>query len=312
MENAQGSNVGAEVVIKPEVVPAPRIEQGTDAERLIALAIDKGTPIETMEKLLAMRRELKEEQAKEAYYAALAAFQAECPTIPKTQNVSYTGVNYKYAPLDIIVATIKDALKNHGFSYTVTTKQTETSVTAICNAHHEQGHTEPTEFTIPVDSKSKMNDAQRTASALTYAKRYAFCNAFGIMTGDEDDDAQGAGERHEGRAYARPAQPPPQPHVSEINDTPDIRDEINRIIDTPGFPADVRANMKKYIARADAKLPQALANAKERLRITLATPKPEPVVTGDGGALDEGLEVPKKAEPEEQEMFGNDPYHHGG
>jgi hypothetical protein len=30
---------------------------------------------------------------------------------------------------------------------------------------------------------------QDYASALTFAKRYAFCNAFGIMTGDADTDA---------------------------------------------------------------------------------------------------------------------------
>ena len=34
-----------------------------------------------------------------------------------------------------------------------------------------------------------MNAPQQTAATMTYAKRYAFCNAFGIMTGDEDTDA---------------------------------------------------------------------------------------------------------------------------
>ena len=41
---------------------------------------------------------------------------------------------------------------------------------------------------MPIDKDGFMNTPQKFASALTYAKRYAFCNAFGILTADEDDD----------------------------------------------------------------------------------------------------------------------------
>ena len=34
----------------------------------------------------------------------------------------------------------------------------------------------------------KMNVIQQIGTAITYAKRYTFCNAFGIMTEDEDTD----------------------------------------------------------------------------------------------------------------------------
>jgi hypothetical protein len=34
----------------------------------------------------------------------------------------------------------------------------------------------------------KMNAIQQIGTAITYAKRYTFCNAFGIMTADEDTD----------------------------------------------------------------------------------------------------------------------------
>jgi hypothetical protein len=49
-----------------------------------------------------------------------------------------------------------------------------------------------------------MNEPQRFASALTFAKRYAFCNAFGILTGDEDDNAE--------KATAPPAKPTRERH----------------------------------------------------------------------------------------------------
>ena len=37
-----------------------------------------------------------------------------------------------------------------------------------------------------------MSDSQKYAGALTFAKRYAFCNAFGILTADEDIDGHAA------------------------------------------------------------------------------------------------------------------------
>jgi len=57
-----------------------------DAEALIAKAIDKNVHVETTERLLMMRRELKAEWAKEAFDKAMSAFQAECPIIKKNKG----------------------------------------------------------------------------------------------------------------------------------------------------------------------------------------------------------------------------------
>ncbi len=56
-------------------------------EMLIQQAIDQKVPIETMEKLMAMRRELREESARDSYHRDLAAFQAECPVVGKIKDV---------------------------------------------------------------------------------------------------------------------------------------------------------------------------------------------------------------------------------
>ncbi len=179
----------------PEVVngDVPAI---ADANALIARAIDKNLPVESMERLLAMRRELRSEWALDRYFEALAKFQRQCPIIGKGKDVKdkYGKHRYSYAPLDVIVETVREYLDVNGFSYTLETKQTADSVTAICKSHHVAGHSESTEFTVPIDPEAYMNAQQKVASALTYASRYAFRNAFGIMTGDEDDDAQEAGE----------------------------------------------------------------------------------------------------------------------
>jgi hypothetical protein len=160
-------------------------------EYMITLAIEKGVSVETMEKLLAMRRELQAEKAREGFFRDLALFQRNCPIIKKDKEVhdKYGKLRYCYAPLDSIVAQVREFLEKYGFSYTVTTEQDDISVKAICNAHHVAGHSEITAFKVPIDKEGFMSAPQKVASALTYAKRYAFCDAFGIMTGDGDDDA---------------------------------------------------------------------------------------------------------------------------
>lgn len=175
-----------------ELVEESNIPATVDAQALIARAIDKNLPIESMERLLAMRRELRAEWAKDQYFSALARFQKACPIIGKSKGVNdkYGKHRYSYAPLEIIVEEVRDALEANGFSYTTGTEQTPDSVTAICNAHHIAGHAESTRLTVPIDHDAYMSAPQKVASALTYATRYAFRNVFGIMTGDEDDDAQ--------------------------------------------------------------------------------------------------------------------------
>jgi hypothetical protein len=180
-------------VPEPAVVPEPPTGP-LDAGALIAKALEQHVGIDTMERLLALRERLQAEQARGAFLRALAAFQGECPVILKTKSVTIRpaaggGYSYRYAPLDIIVEQVRPYLQKYGLSYTIKTRQTDGTLTAICEAHHEGGHTEPSELTVPIDTAARMNDTQKVGAARTYAMRYAFCNAFGILTGDEDTDA---------------------------------------------------------------------------------------------------------------------------
>src|SRR5512143_2360309 len=171
---------------KQELIIAP---EGNRVEALIAKAIDKNVPVETMERLLSMRRELKVEWAKEEFDKAMAVFQAECPIIQKSSKVSFGTTNYSYAALDEIVRQVKELLAKNGFSYTFDTKKTDQSITTFCKVKHRAGHMEVSEFEIDIDTNAKMNISQKDGAASSYGKRYAFCNAFGILTGDEDTDA---------------------------------------------------------------------------------------------------------------------------
>lgn len=171
--------------------PGQLQRQDLSVEGFILKAIESNVSVETLDKLLAMRERIKAEQAKEAYTAALAAFQGECPTIKKTKPVKNDQgkVIYMYAPIESIVDQVKELLAKHELSYTIQTRTDEKTVTSVCVVRHAMGHSESSDMTVPIGGSTKvMSPQQGVAASLTFAKRYAFLNALGIMTGDEDSE----------------------------------------------------------------------------------------------------------------------------
>lgn len=168
------------------------VVKGNSVDALLSQAVANNVSVETMEKLFALREKVKAEQAKEAFTAAMADFQSDMPIIKKTKKVMNKdgrSVRYTFAPLDSIVDQIRKPLKTHGLSYRWETKNEEKNIKAICTVTHGMGHSESSEFEVPIDTEGYMTAPQKYASALTFAKRYSLCNVLGISTGDEDTDA---------------------------------------------------------------------------------------------------------------------------
>ena len=201
-ENAEGGKgATTDIALAGEANGATRRDAGTalathqqanSVEALIAKAIEHNVTAETMEKFFAMRRELKNEAAKEAFDYAMADFQAEMPTIEKKKKVkdSRGTLLYKYAQIESIVEQVRPLLKKNGFSFTFNVAQDKESVTVSCVVTHAAGHSQSSQFQVPsTGGTGIMSGPQKFAAALTFAKRYAFCDALGIMTGDEDTDA---------------------------------------------------------------------------------------------------------------------------
>lgn len=162
-------------------------------EALISLAITKGVDVATLERLVALKEKVDAKNAKIEYDDAMAKFQSECPVIKKGKVVlekDKQSVRYKYAPLDSIVDQTKEIIAKHGLSYTIRTESDDKFLSAICRVTHTAGHSEDFSFKVPIGNEQYMSDVQKYGARLTFAKRYAFCNAFGILTGDDDDDAQ--------------------------------------------------------------------------------------------------------------------------
>ena len=105
-----------------EIIPpkTPDKLAARDPEALLKFAVEHGASVDVCERLMAVRRELRAEQAKTAFDDSLAAFQSECPVIVKSKAGAKNA--YKYAPLDSIVNQVRDLLHKHGFNYSVTTE----------------------------------------------------------------------------------------------------------------------------------------------------------------------------------------------
>ena len=191
---------GKEIVKrKGRAVQKANVQLPTDPESLIALAVSQGASIETLERLLTLRERLDKDRAEKAFREAMSNFQAECPVVIKKKRVlnkDGKSTRYKYAPLDDIVRTAQQFIAKNGLSYDIETvlNQETPTVTVTVKVFHISGHSKASVFSVPIDAEAYMNEPQKWASAQTFAKRYAFCNAFGILTGDSDDDGNIIGD----------------------------------------------------------------------------------------------------------------------
>jgi hypothetical protein len=227
---------------------------------MLTLAIEKQLPVETIERLLAMRRELKAEAAREAYFAALSRFQASYPKIEKRKavyNKDGKSVRYWYAPLDDIIDTVRETLQSCGFSYTIKpVQESDSYVTSTVIATHEAGHSEESSFTIPIDPEAYMNAPQKVASARTFGLRYAFCNVFGIVTGDQDDDTAqtyGLDDLLSIRDEMK--------YLDEAEDMESLREHMRLIWEQLAEDSPKRPIVKRYYDQRKAKIAEEAENA---------------------------------------------------
>lgn len=175
----------------------------SEVDTFIQQAISQNLPVETMERLFALRERVKAERAKEEFVRALANFQSDLPVIKKTKKVLNKDgktVRYQYAPIDSIAEQIKKPLAKDGLSYNWTVKNASNQIEATATITHVLGHSESSSFAVPIDTEGYMTAPQKYASALTFAKRYSLCNALGISTGDEDTDATDVGKEKDAKS----------------------------------------------------------------------------------------------------------------
>lgn len=162
--------------------------------QLIEKATTAGAAVEIIKELRAMRAEDLAIEARRAFDASFAAFQAECPVITKDKRVvDGDRLLYSYSPLEDIIAQAKPYLEKHGFNFKFDTdvESKDGWVIAKCIVRHEGGDTRESVAKFPLGAGTRVMSATQVYSAtLTFATRRVFCNAFGIVTAGEDMDGR--------------------------------------------------------------------------------------------------------------------------
>jgi len=179
-------------------------EKQNEISQFIQQAITSKLPVETMERLFNLRKEVKAEIAKEEFVKAMAQFQRDCPIIEKKRKVKNRdgSLRYQYASMDDVIEQIKKPLSENGLSYSWDSVLEQSNggqghIKITCKLTHEFGYTETSTFAIPIEKSEYMTSPQSYATAQTYAKRYTLLNVLGIGTADEDTDAIDTGRAKE-------------------------------------------------------------------------------------------------------------------
>lgn len=158
---------------------------------MLAQAIERGMPVETVDKLMALSERWDATQARKAFDMAIAAAKAEIPVVVKNA----TGHNSKkYADFAAIARAIDPVISKHGLSYRFRTVQGD-KISVTCVLSHEAGHYEENTLTAMADTSGNKNAIQAIGSTLTYLQRYSLVQALGIAASEDDDGRQaGTGE----------------------------------------------------------------------------------------------------------------------
>ena len=138
------------------------------------------------EKILAMCREQKRDDARQSFMRAFFALRKELPNFYADKEVqTRTGaVAFTYCSPGEIKDKLEPLLLKHGF-FTMTEQAQDTTgrVTVTVRVFHEDGHEEKSNFTTRVSpGNSLMSPSQCDAGASTGAERHCLIKMFGLRT----------------------------------------------------------------------------------------------------------------------------------
>ena len=147
--------------------------------------------------------------------AALAKFQGEMTSVPKTKTANAGSYSYKYADLGDVVAKAYPIMSRHGLSFSARpTLNGDGHLVLAYKLMHASGEFEEGEYPLPSNG-----NPQQMGSAITYARRYTFCAITGAVA-EEDDDGKAAPAEAQPTSRAR-KQAQPRKQVAGMDVAPE-------------------------------------------------------------------------------------------
>lgn len=163
------------------------------------VAADPRCNIEKMRAILEMQMELKRDDSRVAYSAAMRAAQSEM--MPVVRNAENSHTRSKYAKLEHIDHEVRPIYTKHGFSLSFDSrKEADGTITMLVDVSHDGGHTVTRQLNGGIDISGAKGTANKTeiqgvGSSVSYLKRQLVCMVFNIVLKDKDDDGCGVGAK---------------------------------------------------------------------------------------------------------------------
>lgn len=217
-------------------VDAELVQMGPRPADLIRLALERGTDVAQLERLMDLQLRWEANEARKAFVAALSAFKSNPPRILKDKSVNAGQAKYKHASLANIVREVTPALARHQLSATWCTTQSDDGqlITVSNTITHALGHSETVTLSGPPDKSGAKNAIQMVGSTVTYLSRYTLLANLGLATEDMDDVDQ------------RKAAPMERPKMAIREDV----DRLARIAQHRDCPPKIAAWLKERLLKA--------------------------------------------------------------
>lgn len=150
------------------------------------------------EKLIAMRREMRADDAKQEFVRAFVKMQREMKAVRAMTVVEIDSRPvYKFAPFEAIRKQADPILSENGFGVSFDSRIEDDRLISTFTLMHEGGYSQSNSFACRILGTSKMmNVAQADMGTKSYAMRGAFCDGCGIVITKDTDgsDARGLGD----------------------------------------------------------------------------------------------------------------------
>ena len=176
--------------------PAPSQAPLAPQDALGAILADpdrlRDFPIETVERLFKLSREMGGDVARREFAVAFNRVQGRLAPVRKRGHNAHT--KNQYLRLNEVVEELDPIMIEEGFSRSMSTVDCPHPDHIRCRLtlRHIGGHVEEHYLDAPIDGVgprggSNMTRLQGTGSAMTYAERYLLVNVWGVQTADDDD-----------------------------------------------------------------------------------------------------------------------------
>ena len=159
-----------------------------------------------MERLVALDREMKKDAAAVEFAGAFSRLQTALKAFKPTKEVPGKDkegnriIKYTYLPYEEIMREVNPIAEREGLSISFSTDFAEGRIIQTCTIQHVSGHSKDYKAFVRAGAGPYgATETQADGAAMTYAKRYALCNALNILV---ERDSDGLDARNEGHAIS--------------------------------------------------------------------------------------------------------------